>query len=73
METLPAFKNKRKSCSKWGNLKARSVFVFNWIGIEHRTAIVDQKLRFVDIEMELIVVRANKEVLLQSMSGQQEL
>ena len=53
-----------KKYQKRGNSKARRGSIVNRIGIEHRPAIVDLKLRLGDIEMDLIVGQAHKGVLL---------
>lgn len=53
-----------KRYQKRGNSKARRGSIVNRVGIEHRPAIVDQKLRLGDIEMDLIVGQAHKGVLL---------
>ena len=53
-----------KRYQKRGNSKARRGSIVNRVGIEHRPAIVEQKIRFGDIEMDLIVGLAHKGVLL---------
>ena len=53
-----------KRYQKRGNLKARRGSIVDRVGIEHRPAIVEEKLRIGDLEMDLIVGLAHNGVLL---------